>query len=50
MPEGKGLGKTTISIIPVAAPVFFVFWIVLIIRSFSGEAFKLGDMAERYSR
>ncbi len=32
--------------------VFFVFWIILIIKAFSGEEFKLpmiGDMADKYS-
>jgi len=39
-------------LIPVAGLIFFVLWIILIIKSFSGETFKLpviGDMAEKYS-
>jgi uncharacterized membrane protein len=39
-------------LIPIAALAFFVFWIILIIKSFSGETFKLpvlGEMADKYS-
>jgi uncharacterized membrane protein len=48
------LGATLVGaflVIPVGL-VFLVLWIVLIIKSFSGEMFKLpviGDMAEKYS-
>ncbi|MFA5334136.1 MAG: DUF4870 domain-containing protein [Candidatus Omnitrophota bacterium] len=48
------LGITVVGafLIPIVGLIFFVVWIVLIIKSFSGEQFKLpviGDMAEKYS-
>lgn len=39
-------------LIPIIGLIFFVVWIVLIVKSFSGEQFRLpviGDMAEKYS-
>ncbi|MFA6355883.1 MAG: DUF4870 domain-containing protein [Candidatus Omnitrophota bacterium] len=48
------LGITIVGafLIPIIGLIFFVVWIVLIVKSFSGEQFKLpviGDMAEKYS-
>ena len=48
------LGITVVGafLIPIVGLIFFVVWIVLIVKSFSGEQFKLpviGDMAEKYS-